>query len=405
MAQAAARTRDLQAAGKRVVFTNGCFDLMHPGHVKTLAQARAEGDILIVGLNSDSSVRGLKGPTRPLLDQEARASVLLALRFVDFVVLFSEDTPADLIAQIKPDVLVKGGDWDENEIVGRATVERTGGRVVRIRPVPGYSTTAIIDKAKHPRLMGETGERDRPTVIGVIPARYGSTRFPGKPLAPIAGIPMVERVRCRAASACLLDRVVVATDDERIVKVIEAAGGEAMMTDPMAPSGTDRVIEISGRIKGDIFVNIQGDEPLLPPSAVDAAVEIAINSTEDTVVTLASASADRSDFNNPDVVKVVCREDGQALYFSRAPIPFPREGEGDSFLKHVGLYVFSRKVLQTITNLPVSVLESCEKLEQLRWMAGGIPVRVVPVTWDTHAVDRPEDIARVEAELAKWGDR
>lgn len=404
---AADEARKLRSAGRRVVFTNGCFDILHPGHIKTLQQARAEGDVLIVGLNSDSSVRRLKGADRPLVPQAARASVLLALRCVDFVVVFAEDTPAALIELIKPDVLAKGGDWGVDEIVGRETVERGGGRVVRIEPVPGHSTSALIARARRTAAAAARPEpADRPVVVGVIPARYGSTRFPGKPLALIAGVPMVERVRRRVAAARLLNRVVVATDDERIARVVEEFGGEFMMTDPETPSGTDRVVEVANAFRGDLFVNVQGDEPLLPPEAVDVAVEAALTAgTEDTIVTLAEQTSGRDAFENPDVVKAVCRNDGQALYFSRAGVPHPRAGDDFTFLKHVGLYVYSRPILSIISGLAESALELREKLEQLRWLEAGIRVRVVIVDWDTIAVDRPEDIARVEAELTRRGDQ
>ena len=138
-----------QARGSRkVVFTNGCFDLVHPGHILTLEKARSLGDVLVVGLNSDSSIRRLKGPTRPLIDEDERAELMAALAAVDYVVFFSEDTPRELISQLLPNVLVKGGDWGLGEIVGREEVEAAGGKVVSIPVEPGYSTTTIVEKIR-----------------------------------------------------------------------------------------------------------------------------------------------------------------------------------------------------------------------------------------------------------------
>ncbi|MGH9787766.1 MAG: D-glycero-beta-D-manno-heptose 1-phosphate adenylyltransferase [Candidatus Acidiferrales bacterium] len=143
------RRREWKDNGKRVVFTNGCFDLLHPGHVRLLEQARALGDALVVGLNSDSSVRRLKGGSRPLLAEAGRAEILAALECVDAVTLFEEDTPRELIAALVPDVLVKGGDWKREQIVGREEVEAAGGRVVVIPYVEGYSTSALIEKMRN----------------------------------------------------------------------------------------------------------------------------------------------------------------------------------------------------------------------------------------------------------------
>lgn len=146
--QALAVVERLRAAGKTIVFTNGVFDLLHPGHLRYLQQARAFGDALIVGVNSDRSTRANKGPGRPIIPEAERAEVLAALACVDGVVVFDEDTPHELISAIQPDVLVKGADWAENAVVGRAVVEARGGRVVRVPIEPGYSTTKIIEKVK-----------------------------------------------------------------------------------------------------------------------------------------------------------------------------------------------------------------------------------------------------------------
>jgi D-beta-D-heptose 7-phosphate kinase/D-beta-D-heptose 1-phosphate adenosyltransferase len=161
LAEGAAYAGSLRAAGRRVVFTNGVFDLLHPGHLRYLQQARALGDALIVGLNADVSVRRNKGPHRPINDEQERAEILAALECVDAVVIFGEDTPADIIRAIQPDILVKGADWAEDAIVGRDTVEVRGGQVVRIAIEAGFSTTAIIKKIKalpSPTVKGVTAE-------------------------------------------------------------------------------------------------------------------------------------------------------------------------------------------------------------------------------------------------------
>jgi len=397
--QGARLVREFKSTGRRVVFTNGCFDILHPGHLKTLASASDEGDILFVGLNSDSSVRRLKGDNRPVMSERDRAAMLCALQYVDYVIIFEEDTPGDLIEALRPDVLVKGGDWGHDEIVGRETVERGGGKVVRVKPLSGLSTTEILKKAAAFNTSEYSLPAGSPLVVGVIPARYASTRFPGKPLALIQGVPMVEHVRRRAESAETVDRVIVATDDERIADVVRASGGEAFMTDPRATCGTDRVIEIAAKVPGDYFVNIQGDEPLLPPAAVDSAVKEACSAAGTMVVTLAVKTDDHQALGSVDVVKVTAGINGQALYFSRCGIPYRWDSENTEFLKHIGLYVFPRTIVESIPALPSSRLETLERLEQLRWLEAGIPIKVVTVNWNTVAVDRPEDIEKVEREL------
>lgn len=243
------------------------------------------------------------------------------------------------------------------------------------------------------------------SVWGVIPARYAAVRLPGKPLVPVAGMPLVLRVLENARRAATLDRVIVATDDARVASVVREAGGEAVLTDPAIPSGTDR-IRAAVRILGapaaeggapDRIVNIQGDEPLLGPEAIDAAVSAL---AEAEISTLAAPMSNEACIRNPNAVKVVLADDGTALYFSRAPIPYPRDGAPPRALQHVGLYAFRRAALEKYASLPPSELERVESLEQLRWLAAGARIRVAILTEATIAVDTPEDVTRVEKVLA-----
>ena len=242
-------------------------------------------------------------------------------------------------------------------------------------------------------------------LIGVIPARYASTRFPGKPLHPIAGVPLVQRVveRCRLART--LSDVVVATDDERIAEVARRFC-RVEMTRADHPSGTDRIAEVASRIAADGYVNIQGDEPLMDPAVIDA-VGLALGRTE--MSTASTAIRELSEFENPNVVKVVTALDGRALYFSRRTIPFLRDQAARPaaeqlasypFRKHLGIYGYRRETLLRLVTFPVSSLEAAEKLEQLRALENGIGITVAAVEHDSVGVDVPSDVARVEALLA-----
>ena len=238
------------------------------------------------------------------------------------------------------------------------------------------------------------------TVVAVIPSRYASTRLPAKPLAELAGKPMVQHVYERARGAKLVTRVVVATDDERIVAAVQAFGGEALITRADHRSGTERMAEVASHIAADIYVNVQGDEPLIEPAAIDAAVK-AMNDDAVRVATLCVPIAHAQDIGNPNVVKVVTDFEGNALYFSRAPIPWVRDpGDAEAgsvrHFKHLGIYVFRRDALLEFPTLPPGELEHIEKLEQLRLLENGIPIRVVETEHDSVSVDTPEDLARVE---------
>ncbi len=238
-------------------------------------------------------------------------------------------------------------------------------------------------------------------ILGVIPARYGSTRFPGKPLHPIAGKPLVQHVveRCRGARA--LAEVIVATDDARIADAVRPFC-RVEMTRPDHPSGTDRIAEVAGRVSCDAVVNIQGDEPLLDPAVIDA-VAAALADAE--MTTAAAPLPDPAELDNPNVVKVVLNATGRALYFSRHPIPYLRDLVGRTaaervrafpYLKHLGLYGYRRDTLLRLVRWPVSPLEAAEKLEQLRALEHGLAIAVVRVAAASPGVDTPEDAARVE---------
>jgi 3-deoxy-manno-octulosonate cytidylyltransferase (CMP-KDO synthetase) len=238
--------------------------------------------------------------------------------------------------------------------------------------------------------------------IAVIPARYAATRLPGKPLVSLAGKPMIERVWERVRRAKKISRVIVATDDERILNAVVAFGGEAAMTRSEHRSGTERVAEVAaamGREDGEIFVNVQGDEPLIEPDAIDAAVE-AIESDESVLVsTLMVPIAKPTDIMDPNIVKVVLDFDGNALYFSRAPIPWVRDRNAPvhvRHMKHLGLYAFRGAALLDFPTLPLGDLERVEQLEQLRWMENGYKIRVAETPHDSVSVDVPEDVARLE---------
>ena len=236
-------------------------------------------------------------------------------------------------------------------------------------------------------------------VVVVIPARYGATRLPGKPLVQLAGKPMIQRVYERAKLAKTASRVIVATDDDRVLQAVGDFGGEALMTRMDHRTGTERVAEVAAHVDGDVFVNVQGDEPLLDPAAVDTAVNSLLEEPNADVATVATPIRTPADIMDPNVVKTVLDFDGNALYFSRAPVPWVRDTASKiqvRHLKHLGLYVFQRAALLEYPTLPQGELERIEQLEQLRWMENGVKIRVAEVEHDAVSVDVPEDVARVE---------
>jgi 3-deoxy-manno-octulosonate cytidylyltransferase (CMP-KDO synthetase) len=236
-------------------------------------------------------------------------------------------------------------------------------------------------------------------VLAVIPARYASTRFPGKPLAPIAGKPMIQHVVERVQGARFVSRVVVATEDARIKSAVEAFGGEAIITRADHRTGTDRVAEVATHLPAEIYVNVQGDEPLIDPGTVDAIISAMVEDDSVQLTTPCTAISEPGDIMDPNVVKVVRDFDGNALYFSRAPVPWVRD-TADTVAarhwKHLGLYGFRRDALLEFPTLPPGELERLEQLEQLRWLENGFHIRVVETDYDAVSVDVPLDVARVE---------
>ena len=239
------------------------------------------------------------------------------------------------------------------------------------------------------------------TVLAILPARYGSTRFPGKPLTPIAGKPMIQHVWERTRAATSVDAVVVATDDERIREACEAFGADVEMTRDDHPTGTDRLAEVAIRHEHDVIVNVQGDEPLIEGFVVDAAVEALLTGGDAAMSTIVHR-AEPEAFDDPNRVKVVLDANGFALYFSRAPIPFRRKDTGLAPLQHVGLYVYRRDFLLDIVKFDRSPAECAEELEQLRALENGYRIRAAEIEgWTSVPVDVPEDVPIVEAALAR----
>ena len=242
-------------------------------------------------------------------------------------------------------------------------------------------------------------------MIGIIPARYGSTRFPGKPLALIAGKPLIRHVVERCQEAASLAEVIVATDDTRIWEVAQGFC-RAEMTAPEHPSGSDRIAEVAERCVCDAVINIQGDEPLIDPAVIDAVAGALAHAEMSTAATRITSA---EEYGNPNVVKVVVNAAGRALYFSRRTIPYLRDAASGSvseqlaafpFMKHLGIYGYRRETLLQLVKFPVSPLERAEKLEQLRALENGIGIAVVPVDYDSVGVDVPADVKRVERLLA-----
>ena len=233
-------------------------------------------------------------------------------------------------------------------------------------------------------------------ILGVIPARFASTRFPGKVLAHIAGKTMLQHVYERATLCTYLTSVLIATDDDRVYAAARSFGARVRMTRSDHLSGTDRVAEVASAEDAGIIVNIQGDEPLISPAAIDAAILPMVHEPELVMGTLKKRIEDPREITDPNVVKVVTNRSGDAVYFSRCAIPFERDNSGGTaYFKHIGLYVYRRTFLLAYPELPVGPLEAAERLEQLRALENGFRIRVVETEYESLGVDTPEDLERV----------
>ncbi len=266
------------------------------------------------------------------------------------------------------------------------------------------------------------------TSVVIIPARYESTRFPGKPIYPLKGMPIIQYVYNNSKLSHLADDVIVATDSEKILEKVQAFGGKAIMTDKKHPSGTDRIAEVAKSMDYEIIVNVQADEPLIRPEMIDDVIAL-LDDKRASIGTLAKRIEDPDEIIDPNIVKVIFDKEGFALYFSRAPIPFhrdkwksqniehemqntlsltlpPRGGGqgwgGDSeprtfyWYKHIGIYSYRREVLLSLANMQPTELEKTEKLEQLRALENGMKIKVKETFFETYGVDTPKDIERIE---------
>lgn len=236
-----------------------------------------------------------------------------------------------------------------------------------------------------------------PTVLGVIPARLASTRLPRKVLRPIAGRPMLAWVYEAAKKCPQLDRVLIATDSEEVAALCRQNGWPVQLTSPDLPSGTDRLHAVAQTIHSDIYVNIQGDEPLLRPEHLASLLNPFAD--ERVEVTTLKVACTPENIANPNAVKVVTTAEGRALYFSRATIPYDRDGAGPQYWKHLGLYAYRKSALDRFPTLPHRTLEHAERLEQLRFLENGIHIHVEPTPFDTIGVDTEDDLRRVEQML------
>jgi 3-deoxy-manno-octulosonate cytidylyltransferase (CMP-KDO synthetase) len=245
-------------------------------------------------------------------------------------------------------------------------------------------------------------------IAGIIPARYASTRFPGKPLADINGKSMIQRVYEQAAQCTALSTVVVATDDERIFTHVQSFGGKAVITSPHHPSGTDRCHEALLKMEGAFryVINIQGDEPFIVPEQIHELAAVLKDGTTE-IATQMIAVRSYDELIDKGEVKIVLKTNNEALYFSRMAIPFikgidePEWHLHHQYYRHVGMYAYRADILEALTRLPVSDLEKAESLEQLRWLEHGFRIKCVPTAYDSHCIDTPEDLARLLGRMGK----
>ena len=238
--------------------------------------------------------------------------------------------------------------------------------------------------------------------IGIIPARYGSTRFEGKVLKDLCGKPVIQHVYERAKKAKMLDDLIIAADDDRIIKTVEGFGGKVVFTSKSHSTGTDRLTEVANAIDVRIVVNIQGDEPLINPLVIDDLVRTMQSDPKIVMATVVKRSYSEEEFRSPDVVKAIVNDDNYALYFSRLPIPtLLKPGPDGYFFKHIGIYAYQKDFLFTFKKLPVSYLETNERLEQLRALENGYRIKVIETKFETVGVDTPEDLALAREILEK----
>ena len=238
--------------------------------------------------------------------------------------------------------------------------------------------------------------------IGVIPARYGSTRFEGKVLKDLCGKPVIQHVYERAKKAKMLDDLIIAADDDRIIKTVEGFGGKVVFTSKAHSTGTDRLTEVVNAIDVKIIVNIQGDEPLIHPMTIDDLVRAMKSDPGIAMATVVKKSTSLEEFNSPDVVKAVIDDKNFALYFSRSPIPaLLKPGPERYFYKHIGIYAYNKDFLFTFKKLPASYLETHERLEQLRALENGYKIKAIETKFETVGVDTPEDLALARQILEK----
>ena len=236
-------------------------------------------------------------------------------------------------------------------------------------------------------------------VIGVIPARFSSARFAGKVLADLGGKPVVQHVWENARKSKMLDDLIIATDDERVLKAAENFGAKAVYTSPDQPSGSDRLIEVVNPLDVKVVVNIQGDEPMVKSEMIDDLARAILDDKDVYMATLAKKIEDKNEINNPNVVKVVKDKNGFALYFSRSVIPYPRHETISMHYKHIGIYAYTKDFLFQFKNLPKSYLEMTEGLEQLRVLESGYKIKVIETKFDTIGIDTPEDLEKARAIL------
>lgn len=407
----AAWCEERRASGQKIVSTNGCFDVLHAGHIELLQHARSLGDCLLVALNSDASVRRLKGESRPVNDENARAFVLNALESADGVVIFDEDTPVRVLDEARPNVHVKGGDYKIEDLPEAEIVQKHGGEIVIVPLRQGFSTTETLQKMSRHEMAPQ-----KTRCLIVIPSRYGSTRFPGKPLANLGSKTVIEHVVGRALKTQADRPILVATDDNRIARQVEQnfqpETVRVIMT-PHCETGTDRiaqaVIEYSNKqsFAPDerlIVVNVQGDEPFINAAHLDALMQTMRGEPALQMATLATPIVDDAQIEDPNVVKVVCNGRGDALYFSRCSVPFERDATESSTrtgkLRHLGVYAYDAKWLGQMAQLPPSPLEQSEKLEQLRALEHGVKIRVIVVQDVVNiAIDTPADLVAAQQYL------